>query len=127
MNNIVPFINSKGSKKTTDGEIVDHGKINDLQYEIYKRGVIHIFKNKSAATCRFKKDIDSFDTAINKLDFEKLEDGKSLMIEGSGDNDNLIFTKKDDDINISLKAKGFKTIERLKEILNIKQKKAVNE
>lgn len=113
MSNVIPFI-SKGSKKTTDGEILDHGKISTVEYEIYKRGVIHVFDKNH----RFKKDITAFETEIENIDFAKLSNGESLFIAGSGDNDDLCFTKKDGDISISFKKKGFKTIEKLKEILN---------
>jgi len=120
MAQIIPFIKSRGSKKTAEGEILDHGNISNVEYEIYKRGVIHIFDKDH----RFKKDIDLFETEFNKLNFDSLSNGNTIDLSGSGDNDDLVFTKKDGDITLSFKKKGFKTIEKLKGILSKAKQKS---
>jgi len=111
--NVVPFI-SKGKKLfSPEGEVIDHGTICGLKYEVFKRGVIHIFDGK----CKFKKDAVLFEDAVEELDFDTIGDGETLEIKGSGDNDDMIFTKKDGDIKITLKRRRFKTMEKLKNIL----------
>ena len=110
-----PALSSLGPKKSDDGKIVDHGKLGNLDYEIYNRGVIHIFDKDGL---RFKKDIYIFEEEIKKISFDKMIDGDCREIKGSGDNDNLVFSKKDADIGISLKRKEFKALELLKDVLN---------
>lgn len=116
---IIPLLKSQGPTKKEDENILDHGRIGSLSYEINHRGVIHIFDKKG----RFKKDADSFEDSLNKLDFEKIQEGDSLVIEGSGDNDNLIFTMKDGNIELSLAKKGFGVIDKLRGLINISRKK----
>ena len=113
-NTVVPF-KSKGRKLINkDGTVIDHGKIGTLKYEVYQRGVIHIFdKNR-----KFKKAMDVFEDEINELDFDNLKDGKSIVLKGSGDNDHLIFTRKNGDLDITLKKRMFNTLEKLKDILS---------
>lgn len=108
--------NSKGGKTTPANEIVvDHGSLGKgVEYEIYKRGVIHVF-NKDLC---FKKDIDQFEDCLDKMTFEKLGEGESLTMEGSGDNDHLVFTVKDGELQVSLSKRGFAVINKLKSILN---------
>lgn len=122
--NVIPFI-SKGKPKETikeQGEILDHGKIGDLNYEVYARGCIHIFDNN----LRFKKDCDIFEDELTELDINSFDDEEETVIEGSGENDNLIFKKKDGDIQLILRKKEFNVINKLKGILKKgKRKKAV--
>ena len=106
-------LDSKGPKPSLDGAIVDHGKLGDLDYEIYGRGVIHIFDKNF----RFKKDIYAFETEVRSFNFQKLDEGQGFEIQGSGDNDHLEFTKDNGDIKISLKKRDFDAITMLKNIL----------
>jgi hypothetical protein len=80
------LLSSMGPKKSLDGKIVDHGTLGILEYEVYERGVIHIFTGHAAPPkdLRFKKDINYFEDEIKKFDFEKLPDGEEYIIQGSG-------------------------------------------
>ena len=109
-----PVLSSAGPKKSDDGIILDHGTLGKLDYEVYERGVIHIFDKDGL---RFKKDISIFEDEIKKIDFEKLSDGKQSLINGSGDNDHLVFLKENGDIKISLKRREFESLALLKSIL----------
>ena len=111
--NPVP-LSSMGPKNSNDGKIVDHGTLGKLDYEVYERGVIHIFDKDGL---RFKKDIYIFEDEIKKVNFEKLCDGEQNVINGSGDNDHLVFTKENGDIKISLKRREFEALGLLKSIL----------
>lgn len=118
---LIPF-KSKGPKIRDKENIVDHGQIGDLSYEVYARGVVHIFDKK----LRFKKDCTLFDQELDELDFEKLKEGQEYLITGSGDNDDLTFKKENGDIKIILKVKEFEIINKLKNILGMrKNKKAI--
>ena len=119
MKNIIPFKSSKTSSQDTklDDDSVDSGKLGGMDYVVYKRGVIHI---SDAEGCLFKKDIEIFSEEIEKLNFNKLKIGECYTLPGSGDNDDLIFTMGDTDVEISLKKKGFKTLEKLKSLLKRK-------
>lgn len=112
-------LSSMGPKNSNDGKIVDHGTLGKLNYEVYERGVIHIFNDNRPGpdTLRFKKDIYIFEDEIKKIDFEKLSDGEQSIINGSGDNDHLVFTKENGDIKISLKRREFEALGLLKSIL----------
>jgi len=110
-----PALSSMGPKKSNDGKIVDHGTLGKLEYEVYERGVIHIFDKDGL---RFKKDIYNFEDEIKKINFEQLSDGGQRHIDGSGDNDHLVFTKENGDIKISLKRREFEALGLLKAILS---------
>lgn len=114
MSKMLKFID-KGRKKTVDGDISSHGKLGDLDYKIYDRGVIHIYKDNLL----FKKNMDVFQDEIDEIDFDKLKEGKSHILHGSGDNDYMVFTRKDGDIEVSLKKRTYDIIEKLKNILAI--------
>jgi hypothetical protein len=106
---------SKGPKRDSkDGDIVDHGQLGDLDYEVYSRGVIHIFDKNDHM---FHKGIDTFEEEIAKNNFSKMSDGESFLVKGSGDTDNLIFLSKEGEIRIELSKKGFDVLEKLKGIL----------
>jgi hypothetical protein len=115
----VPVLSSAGPKKSDDGNIVDHGTLGELDYEVYERGVIHIFLQDCL---RFKKDINIFEEEIKKFNFEKMTDGEEMVIQGSGNNDHLVFTKENGDIKIALKRREFEAIGLLKSILTKGQK-----
>jgi len=121
-NNLIGFI-SKGEKKGKDTAL-DHGKIGDLDYELHARGCVHIFDKDGL---RFKKDALLFEGSLDTLNLDTLKDGEETLIEGSGDNPDLILKKKDGDIILSLRKKGYSTINKLKDILKkvTKKKKAV--
>lgn len=114
-----PALSSKGPKNSGDGKIVDHGVLGDLNYEIYERGVIHIFNDNrpGPGTLRFKKDLYIFEDEIKKVDFNKMID-VGYEIKGSGDNDHLVFSKENGEIKISLKKREFEIMDTLKNILN---------
>ena len=106
-------LNSMGPKKSDDGKIVDHGTLSDLEYEIYERGVIHIFDKD----LRFKKDIHAFEDEVKGHDFQVMQEGDCFTIFGSGDNDHLTFTRENGDFKISLKKRNFEAIGLLQSIL----------
>jgi hypothetical protein len=111
----VPALSSQGPKKSNDGKIIDHGTLGNLEYEIYERGVIHIFESSSSPL--FKKDIYVFEDEIRGIDFDLLPEGEDHIIKGSGDNDHIVFTKENGDIKISLKHREFEALALLKSIL----------
>lgn len=115
----VPALSSKGPKNSGDGKIVDHGALGDLHYEIYERGVIHVFNDNRPGpdTLRFKKDLYIFEDEVKRVEFDKMGDGEYL-IKGSGDNDHLVFSKENGEIKISLKKREFEIMATLKNILN---------
>jgi len=113
MNKVVPFKKKSGTKEEDDGDILEAGSLGTTKYKIYKRGVIHITDGKLL----FKKNMDEFEKVLDQINFDEVIEGKSHTIKGSGDNDNLVFTKKDGDFQISLEKKGFDTIEKLRGLL----------
>lgn len=115
---LIPF-KSKGAKKdSTDGAILDHGELGSLKYEVYERGVIHIFDDN--LMCH--KDISRFEDEISRINFDEIEDGDSITVMGSGDTDNLIFRCVDGEMKIELSRRGFGAIEKLKTILKKSRK-----
>jgi len=117
-NSLIPFTKSNKSKKSKDGDIIAHGKLDKLDFEIYKRGTIHI----SDKNFTFRKNIDAFDEEIEVIETmtsSEWRKKKTHRINGAGDTDNLIFTynESNDDLDVSLKKKTHGTIERLKKIL----------
>lgn len=111
----------KSGTKIKKEQIIDEGTLSKLYYKVYKRGVIHIF-NKSE-TMLFKKDCNLFEDELNKLDLNNLREGEDKKIEGSGDNDDLVFTCKNNDIEISLEIREYSMLSKLKNILKGKKKK----
>jgi len=106
-------LDSKGPKKSSDGKILDHGTLADLEYEIYERGTIHIFNKE----LRFKKDIYIFEREIKTVDFGSLQEGSPFIIKGSGDNDHFVFTKENGELKISLEKRKFEVIGVLQDII----------
>ena len=106
-------LDSKGPKKSNDGKIVDHGNLGDLSYEIFERGVIHIFDK----SLKFKKDIYAFEGEVKGHDFQIMQDGDCFTIFGSGDNDHITFNKENGDFKISLRKRDFEAIGLLQSII----------
>lgn len=106
-------LESKGPKKSNDGKIVDHGTLGDLSYEIFERGVIHIFDK----SLKFKKDIYTFEDEVKGHDFQIMQEGDCFTIFGSGDNDHITFTRENGDFKISLKKRDFEAIGLLQSII----------
>jgi len=117
--NLIQFI-SLGENEKEDKSIIDHGKIDDLNYEVYTRGSVHIIDKKGLI---FKKDPLLFEEAIDQLDLDSLKDGKEAIIEAAGDNPDLIFKKIDGDIKLSLRKKEYGTINKLKNVLKKAKKR----
>lgn len=110
---------SKGIKKDSeDGEILDHGTIGELKYEIYKRGTIHIFNSSFL----FKKDCRMFEDRIDEINFDKMTEYETYTIQGSGDNDDLQFYKEEGEIKIKLIKKAIPIVEKLRDILKLGKK-----
>lgn len=102
-----------GSTKDPDGLVADHGKIGNLNYKVYTRGVIHITDGKLT----FKKDPDLFEEELENIDFDAMLDGDEHVIEGSGDNDNLAMSIKDGDLVLSLRKKEFGIVQKLRKLI----------
>lgn len=122
---VIPFVKKKSDGPTTgpEGEVVvDHGTIGTLSYEIYERGVIHIFDDQNL---RFKKALDAFEDELNQIKFEDMIEGDETIMKGSGDNDNLVFVCNGDEIDIILSKRGFDIIEKLRSIIASGKSKAV--
>jgi hypothetical protein len=128
----IPFVKekklelvSKGSLDSSDGEIIDQGTLGKLKYEIYKRGTIKITSDDN--TLVFKKDINIFENEVRGLNFDSMLNTPSSVnpqiIKGSGDNDHLVFSKVNGDIEISLKKREFSSIETLHNIIAKGKKK----
>jgi hypothetical protein len=105
---------SRGAKDTKEGEIIDHGAFDKLSYEIYRRGIIKISDELGHV---FKKDINIFETEVLKIDFAGMTEGQKIMINGSGDNDHLVFSRVNGDVSIELHKREFAAIEKLRGIL----------
>lgn len=120
MGKVLAFL-PKGSKATA--EIFEEGKLGSLDYQVFKRGVIHI-SNKGLL---FKKDIEVFEGEVTGLELNKLKDGEEKRIPGSGDNDDLVFTCKNGDIVPTLEAKQYSVMSKIKGIIfrGKKQKETV--
>jgi hypothetical protein len=109
---VIPFKDKKAKNKK---EVSLKGTIQKLKYEVYyELATLHIYDDKLL----FKKDLKIFEDELTNLDFNTLKENETFIIKGSGDNDSLIFCKKEGDIVLSLKKREFKIIEQLKNILN---------
>jgi hypothetical protein len=111
---LIPF---KSSGKTSD-VVIDSGTVGDLNYEVFKRGNIHIFDKN----VRFKKDTSLFEDEIDKIDFDKMKNGDEHLIKGCGDSDNLIFKCINNELKIVLCKRGNVLIEKLKSVLQKNRK-----
>ena len=118
--NTLEFIQKKVTKKKAKEGIVEEGTLGKLKFQIFKRGVIHIFNEKE--TLLFKKDCELFEDEIDKLKLNSLREDESTQIPGSGDNDTLTFTCNKGDIEITLEKPEYGLVKKLKKLL-IKGKK----
>ncbi len=111
-------IKGQGKSKATpaNGRILDEGTLGKMKYRVFKRGVIHIFNN--AETLLFKKSCDVFEKEVEDMDLNKLKDGDEIKMEGSGDNDTLIFTCKNNNIEITLEKPEYSMLTKLKKVLS---------
>lgn len=114
---ILKFRSKSGGKRkdSPKGQIIDEGSLGKLKYRVFKRGNVHIF-NK-AETLLFKKDCDVFDSEVDELNLNSLKDGENTKIEGSGENDTLVFACIEGDIEISLEKRAYNMLTKLKNIL----------
>lgn len=112
---LIPFRSKGGVETPIDGKIIDHGTIGGLHYEVYQRGVVHIFNDDKSML--FKKDCDLFEDQISKLDLSSMRIGDRKVIPGSGDNDNLVFSCGDGDIELKLEKRTYPLVEKLRNIL----------
>lgn len=113
---VLPFI--KGRKPIFSKDVIDQGKIGGLDYKVFKRGNLHISSNGYV----FKKDCELFEEEVKALDLNKMQDGDEKRIKGCGDNDDLVFVCKNDDIVMKLERKEYGTLNKLKKILRLGKK-----
>ena len=123
---LLKFRSVKENKTTDNGKVVESGNLGTLLYEVYKPNpqfaVINI--SNIEKTLAFKKDALKFETELSKLDFKNMKEGDVLSLKGSGDNDDLVFTFKDGELEVSLKEReSFPIITKLKDILKRKGQK----
>ena len=118
------LLNFKGKSERENTDITDSGEFGNLRYEIYgKWNTIHIIDDKCDDV--FKKDCDVFETAFEEIDFDSLNEGESVKIEGSGDNADLIITFKDDDTVMHLEEKKLPGIRNVLNILKKAKRKVL--
>jgi hypothetical protein len=121
---VIPFRQSKMTADVTKATMVESGDIGDLQYEVYQRNnsfaVVHIFDKKRLSV--FKKDAAIFEDELAKLKFNEMNEGDTIVMKGSGDNDDLVFKFENGELLISLKRRGFDVLEKLKSVLKRKGK-----
>jgi hypothetical protein len=111
---MIPFIKNPAQPAAAKKDIVEEGKLDDLYYTIFKRGNIHIYDDKNNL---FKKDCDAFEDEMKNLGLSAMKEGETLIIQGCGDTDNLIFTQVDGDIKITVEKKDFEIIKKLKGLI----------
>lgn len=102
-----------------EGIFIEEEPLGNLTLKTYNRGgigVVHVFGEDKKV--RFKKDPVSFDKALDRLGLEDLDEGTETMIEGSGDNPDLIFKKENGEIVVSLRRKQYKAIAKLRDVIN---------
>jgi len=111
MGKIIPLIKSKiKTTKSADKAVLEEGKIGDLTIRVYQRGVIHILDSNGLT---FKKDPEEFEKQIKSLG----DNFKEAVIQGSGDNDDLVLEQKDGDLKITLRKKEHGLITSLKKFV----------
>jgi len=114
------------AKKDVPNDILDSGVLGDLSFEIHGRwNTIHITDKKAPGKI-FKKDCDKFQDEFDAMNFDDLVEKQVFTIEGSGDNANLVFTKKDGEILISLEPKKYQGIQKFKDLLLKSKEKVMN-
>ena len=93
MSKLIPIKSKKDKKKKKSehpGSVVEEGNFGKLKFKMFKRGNIHIFN--PSETLLFKKDCESFEAEVDKLDLNNIKEDESKRIEGCGENDTLIFS-----------------------------------
>jgi len=111
---MIPFIKSPVQSAATKQDIVEEGKLDNLKYTILKRGNIHIHDDKGGL---FKKDCDAFEDEMKNLGLSAMKEDETRIIQGCGDTDNLVFTRVDGDIKITVEKKDFEIIKKLKGLI----------
>jgi len=117
---IIPFLGKDGKKAKhfKVGDVLEKGHLGKLEYKVFARGNIHILDSKGGI---FKKDAEKFEEIIERItdrfNNKNIKEGDGEIVEGCGDNDNLVFTLKKGELEVSLERKSFKIIDRLKEIV----------
>lgn len=96
-------------------KVVDEGKLGALNYKVYDRGVIHVYNDSQ--TMLFKKSYEAFEAAMVGLNLDDMREGEKKELNGSGDNDTLVFTCTDGDIVLSLEKRGYLMAKRLRDII----------
>lgn len=114
---LIRFKGGKVSGSDPDGKIIERGTIgtepNDLNWEVYSFGTIHITDGKM----RFKKDCDLFEQSLDKVPLD-LKPGDRHVIKASGDNDDLIVENIGGEYRLSLTRRGIAVVERLRELID---------
>lgn len=122
MSKVLSFVNNKKKvdpkKSPSNYSVLSDGKLGSLSYDIHNVGGVMNTLHVTDGKLKFKKNFDDFEDKFSGLNPDSMTDGDTYVITGSGDNDNLIFTKKDGDIEISLEKKGFEILDKLRSILN---------
>lgn len=111
---VIKFIQNKKAPVEDNDDVIESGRVGDLNYEVFRRGNIHIYDKK----LRFKKDAELFEEEFRKLNFDAMKDDEKHVLKGCGDNDDLVFTKTDGEIKMFLKKRSFETISKLFDIIN---------
>lgn len=108
---MLPFLGKKPEKE----DILEQGTLGDLEVVLYKRGTVHI-KDPKHPDLVFKKDPELFEKELeDKIkNLKKAVDGDMFLIEGCGDNDNLVFTVHEDDFVASLSPRTYGLLAKLK-------------
>ena len=119
--NILSFKGKGKTSETPKVDILDKSKFGKLDYTLYRKGSIHITDGKLT----FKKDPDIFEDQVEELDLNNMTNGERKVIEGSGDNPNLVFTCNGDNISMKLETKGYPLVDKLMGVLGMKTKKKV--
>lgn len=122
--NTIPFTTRPPSTESDvmrdeEGIFIEEEILGGVTIRTYNRdgiGVVHVFGDDKKV--RFKKDPVGFDKALDGLNLEGLEDGKEEKIEGSGDNPDMIFKKKNGEIEIFLRRKQYKAIAKLRDVIS---------
>lgn len=120
--NIIPFVrdgDEPGAARDPDpgeGGLVDSGVIGSggsLHWEVFACGTIHI----DDGPLSFRKDCDLFEEALNNVP-DDLSEGDEYVIEGSGDNDDLVIVCMQGKYRLSVRKRGLGIISKLHEIIN---------
>lgn len=116
---VIKFRQTSNKATPDDTKIVEEGTIGSLKYEVHQRNssfaVVHIFNSKR--TMIFKKDASIFEDMLQAMKFSEMVEGDVLVMKGSGDNDDLVFTFENGELSVSLKRRGFSVLEKLQDIL----------